>query len=388
MSKVEDFAAYLASLPDPDDRARALAQAKMLAVNATPEDAFEPPVRTAKEYLDTPIAIPPVLVHPYVAVRGGINVTVGRAGKGKTVMNLNRMVRWSAGLPFFNDWQNRDGEAYLAPSAPLKVLIVENEGAAGMFHRQFGIMVNSEKHLPADARKLALENCLIWGDGGYSHLKLDDPAKLHGLRRGIEKWKPDLVFIEPFRSLWQGEENSATEMQIVADALVGIATDYDCGVWFAHHEKKGGVGEDDKMSAARGSTVLEGVVTVMENFGEVKGGALRELSYSKSRYEVPPPPVRLDWDHEAKWYTHVPSDQIEDEIVLALSENADEPMTVTELSDTLEETKRKLNEALRTMVKDGKVKKLPGQSFGGPDGSTGPRYRLAKQDNTDSGIDF
>jgi hypothetical protein len=221
---------------------------------------------------------------------------------------------------------------------------------------------------------------------GYTTL-IDDTKKLNGLRRGIEQWEPDLVFIEPFRSLWAGEENSATEMQVVADALVGIATDYNCGVWFAHHEKKGGFGEDDKMSAARGSTVLEGVVTVMENFGSVKNDELRELSYSKSRYEVPPPPCRLDWDQEHKWYTHIPSDQIEDEIILALQENNDEPMTVTELSDVNGETKRKLNETLKKMVKDGKVKKLAGVSYGGDEGSSGPRYRLAKGEDSGA-LDF
>lgn len=387
MNQVEAFAAYLAGITDEDERARALARVKLLAVNAAPEEAFSAPIRTARDYLAADIEIPPVLIHPYMCVRGGINVTVGRAGKGKTVMNLNRMIRWSAGLPFFDDWQDKDGNKYLAPDEPLKVLIVENEGAAGMFHRQFGIMMHSEEHLPVEAREQALENCLIWGDGGYSHLKLDDPNKLNGLRRGIEEWGPDLVFIEPFRSLWAGEENSATEMQVVADALVSIATDYNCGVWFAHHEKKGGFGEDDKMSAARGSTVLEGVVTVMENFGSVKNDELRELSYSKSRYEVPPPPCRLDWDQENKWYTHIPSDQIEDEIILALENNNDEPMTVSELSDSNGETKRKLNETLKKMVKDGKVKKMAGVSHGGTEGSSGPRYRLAKGEAS-SGMDF
>lgn len=378
-------AAHLASLGDAEKINAFMRQARMLAaVNVDPE-TLKPPIRTLEDYLAADIKIPPVLVHPFLCVRGGLNVTVGRAGKGKTVMNLNRMLRWSAGLPMFDGWLDSEGNDMLAPSHPLKVLIVENEGAAGMFHRQIGLMLHAEEYLPRPARELAKKNTLIWGEGGYSHLKLDDEAKLAELRRGVEEWKPDLVFIEPFRSLWSGEENSSTEMNVVVDALVGIATDFDCGVWAAHHEKKGGAGEDDKMSAARGSTVLEGIVTVMENFESTKGGELRELLWSKSRYEVAPPPVRMSWDHEAKWYKHVPAEALEDDIVRALSENSDEPMSVSELAETLDETKTKIRDACKKMKTDGKIKALASQPLPGGGGTTGPRYRLPSGDNTEFG---
>lgn len=378
------LAAHLATLGDADEVNKFLRQARMLAAANADAEAFEPPIRTLGDYLAAEIEVPPVLIHPFMCVRGGLNVTVGRAGKGKTVMNLNRMLRWSAGLPMFDGWVDFEGNALLAPDAPLKILIVENEGAAGMFHRQVGMMLHAEAYLPKESREAVKENTLIWGEGGYSHLKLDDPAKLDGLRRGCEKWKPDIVFIEPFRSLWSGEENSSTEMNVVVDALVGIATDYNCGVWAAHHEKKGGAGEDDKMSAARGSTVLEGIVTLMENFESTKGGDLRELMWSKSRYEVPPPPVRMEWDHEAKWYKHVPAEAIEDEIMAALAENNDEPMSVSDLAEALDETKTKIRDVCKKMKKDDKIKALPSQAT--QNGSTGARYRLPSGDTTGGGI--
>lgn len=373
-----DLGRYLASLGDADAVNDYIRKARLLAAAEVDTEKIKPPIRTLAEYLAAPIEVPPVLVHPYLCVRGGLNVTVGRAGKGKTVMNLNRMLRWSAGLPMFDGWTDHDGQELLRPEGPLKVLIVENEGAAGMFHRQIGLMLHAEEYLPKTARELAKQNTLIWGEGGYSHLKLDDEAKLLELRRGIEEWKPDLVFIEPFRSLWSGEENSSTEMNVVVDALVGIATDFNCGVWAAHHEKKGGAGEDDKMSAARGSTVLEGIVTVMENFESTKGGDLRELSWSKTRYEVPPPPVRMSWDNDAKWYKHVPADAIEDEIINALADNNDEAMNVSDLSDTLDETKTKIRDVCKKMKKDGKLKALPAVAT--QNGSTGPRYYLPSTD--------
>jgi hypothetical protein len=380
------LAAHLASIGDPDEVNKYLRQARMLAAAQADAGVFEPPIRTLADYLAAPIEVPPVLIHPIMCVRGGLNVTVGRAGKGKTVMNLNRMLRWSAGLPMFDDWHDHEGNPLLYPDQPLKVLIVENEGAAGMFHRQIGLMLNCSEYLDDKARGLAQENTLIWGEGGYSHLKLDDPQRLQQLRAGIEKWKPDMVFIEPFRSLWSGEENSSTEMNVVVDALVGIAVDFDCGVWAAHHEKKGGHGEDDKMSAARGSSVLEGIVTLMEHFESAKGGDQRELLWSKSRYEVPPPPVRMEWDHEAKWYNYVPASDLEDRLIAALMENADEPMTVRELSEATDEPQTRIRKPLKALVDDAKLKKMGSVSTA--EGSTGARYRLPSRDNDGGGLDI
>jgi hypothetical protein len=378
------FVQHLATLK-PDEVERALASAKLKAVNLVADDLLEPPVRTLNDYLASDIAIPPVLVGPAMCVRGGLNATIGRSGKGKTVFSLNRALRWAAGLPLFSTWVDKDNQPHMAPIdfEPLKVMVVENEGAAGMFHRTMGVMMNAPGYLTDDDRKLAGENVLVWGEGGYSGLKLDDPTRTQELRRGVEKWKPDLVFIEPFRSLWSGEENSATEMAIVVDNLIGIAADYDCGVWISHHEKKGGAGEDDKMSASRGSTVLENFVTVMENFEQAKGGDFREVSWSKSRYEVAPNPVRLVWNNQAWWYDHVPEEAIEEAVTLALRTNVDEPMSLKELVAELEEPESKLRKVLKKMAEGGKIKQYKSVSDGF--GSTGARYGLPRDENFERG---
>lgn len=375
---VAAFAAQLGAETDATARKRMLSTVNLLAMEQAPKEAFEAPIRTLGKYLSDPIEVPPVLIHPYMCVRGGLNVTIGRSGKGKTVMNLNRFLRWAAGKPMFEGWKDAEGAHYMAPDMPLKILIVENEGAAGMFHRQIGIMLNAEDFMSHEDREMAKENIFIWGEGGYSGLKLDDGQKLAGLRAGIEQWKPDMVFIEPFRSLWSGEENSATEMSVVIDALIAIAADYNCGVWAAHHEKKGGHGEDDKMSAARGSTVLENFVTVMENFESVKGGEYRELSWSKSRHGSPPLPVRMEWVSDAWWYKWSPTSDMEEAIMLAVRDNGDEPMSVKGLCEELDEKDHNLRKVLKKLVDDGKLKKMASQS--GPGGSTGNLYRLPSDD--------
>lgn len=386
---VQEFARYLAGLDD-SERARALATAKMLGMQQAPAEAFEAPITPLGEYLAREIEQPPILIHPTAVVRGGINVVIGRAGKGKTVMALNRSLRWAAGLPMFDDWKDAEGNSFMAPEQPLKILIVENEGSAGMFHHQIGLMRAQDAFLDADAKKLADENILIWGDGGYCGLKLDDENKLNGLRAGVEKWEPDIVYIEPFRSLWHGEENSSTEMNVVVDNLVGLATDFNCGVIFAHHESKAGTEREEKMSAARGSTVLEGVVTLMENFEAVKAGAFRELSWSKVRYQDPhrqfPSPVRMEWVPDAWWYKWVPMSEIEEAVLATLAGNQDEPMSVKELADETGERDAKLRPVLKRLAEEQRVVRMP--SVSGIGGSTGARYRLPSSETGHSGLEL
>lgn len=377
-------------MTDEAERARLLASVKMRAVEIAPDEAFEAPIRTAKQYLSDPIEVPPTLVQPYIIVRGGITCTIGRAGKGKTVMNLNRIIRWSAGLPMFDGWKDPEGNNLLMPpdEKPVKTLVIENEGAGGLFHRQLGIMLHAEGYLTPDQREKAMENMLIWGDGGYAGMKLDDPAKLDSVRRGIEKWEPDILFIEPFRGLHNGEENSATEMSKVIEALMDIAADYQCGILLAHHERKSGVGDDgEKMSAGRGSTVLEGAVTVMENFESIKGGQQRELTWSKSRHDKAPNPVRMEWDAGAWWYKHIPTTHIEEAVVAALRENPDEPMSLKELHEETDEKIGKLREICKKLKGEKRLRQLP--SISTSDGSSGFRYMLVgNPDSSAGGLDI
>src|SRR5688572_9322308 len=125
--QVKEFAKLLAATTDEAARARLLAQAKLLASQEAPQEAFDAPIRTLGEYLSAPIEVPPVLVQPYMIVRGGLHATIGRAGKGKTVLALNRILRWSAGKPMFDDWKDSEGKRIMAPEQPLKILIIENE---------------------------------------------------------------------------------------------------------------------------------------------------------------------------------------------------------------------------------------------------------------------
>jgi predicted transcriptional regulator len=385
IATVKAFAALLAA-SDEGERNALISRAKMLAMQEASPDAFEPPIRNLGEYLEWDIPVPPVLVEPALFVRGGLTCTVARAGLGKTQMSLNRILKWSAGEPMFEGLKNKEGKGILAPVQPLRTLIIENEGAAGMFHRQLGIMLNAEGYLTEAHRALAKENVLVWGDGGWSGLKLDDEQQLSEVRAGCEKHRPDIVFIEPFRGLWRGEENSATDMAYVADALSGIASDYDCAVAICHHERKSGVGEDgERMSAGRGSTVLEGVVATMENFEKAKGGDFRELTWSKVRYGGGHLllPVRMEWQPGDWWYRLIALDEIEQELLNELASAHPEPLTVKDLTERLGEREHTVRRTLKSLL-DCDLPKIKKAASAG----NGVRYRVMTPSEGSEEMDF
>ncbi len=384
MTEVTDaFVDYLASLTNEKDRRSVLAQVNLRASAKAPEEAFTPDVRSLRDYLNTPILVPPSLVWPTIAVRGEITTTLGRAGKGKTTLNLCRIFAWASGRAIFPGWTDKDGNEYLKPSAPLKTLIAENEGNAGMFHQKCGLLLH-QGPLTKEEQEMALDNLFIHGDGGYSGIRLDNDEGVKKLRRAVEACRPDIIFIEPFRSLWRGEENSATDMAAVVDNMVAMATDFQCAVILSHHERKSGAGDDgEKMSAGRGSTVLEGVVAVMENFDSVVSGEYREMTWSKARYLPPPNPVRMEYDRESGWYEWVPQTAVDDAIMSALLEADDEPLNLSGLAAATGETQAKLRPRVKALEADKKIKKM--QSISDGNGSTGLRYRLPAGDNSEYG---
>jgi hypothetical protein len=267
-------------------------------------------------------------VWPTIAVRGEITATLGRAGKGKTTMNLNRIFAWAAGRELFPGWTDHDGNTYLSPEKPLRTMIAENEGNASMFHQKVGLLVK-EGDLNPEQQELCLDNIFVHGDGGYSGMKLDNDVG-----RGA--------------------------------------------VILSHHMRKGNDDGDDKMSMARGSTVLEGVVAVMENFESVKDGEYREMTWSKARYLPPPTPVRMEWDRDTGWYKWVPTSAIADGVIALLREADDEPLNLSAIAEETGETKAKLRPIVKKLEEEKRVKKMP--SISTQDGSTGARYRLPTGD--------
>ena len=378
--EVEALAQLLSQQESDEARQRILKQLNLRAASVTTDESIgRAPIITLGDYLAQTIEVPPRLIEPALFVRGGIFCVTGAPGKGKTSFLLNCLISWASGRAMFPGCES------LTPSVPVRSLIIENEGAPGEFHRKIGIML-SNGPLTETEQKLAKDNVMVWGDGGYSGFKLDDQSYVERLRRGCEDHKPDVIFIEPFHGLWSGEENSASEMRRVLDTMQDIATAHDCCVAIAHHDRKSGSYEEgDLMNVARGSGALAGAVTVMSHHRPVKDEQLREWSVSKSRHAPKPPPVRMLWDDTTQWYKWVPEEKSESEVMRLLQEAEGDPCYVADISQQLGESQKWVRGRLKKLKDEGRIKTTQSRPAQGG-GTTGVGYRIVMAEDSNAGL--
>lgn len=363
---------YLLGL-SPDDREAAERRINQLLRVSLPADdlSLRPPIRTLGDYLGSKIEVPPFLISGGQLVRGEITATIARAGKGKTTLGMNRMVRWAAGAPLFDELKDSQ-----APFEPVKILMIENEGVASFMQEKLSLLLHTGAELNPDQVRLAEENLLVWGDGGYSGLKVDADADLELIRMGCEEWSPDAILLEPFRGIWTGDENDSSAMESVLDRLNALAHDYDLGIMLAHHENKSGGGDTGEwMNASRGSTVLEAKCAIMENYRAVKAGAYRELSWSKNRFDTSGAPIRMYFDRERWRMVMVPLDEVEQSVLNLMSEDVGGWFWVNEMAEQLDEPERKIRDAVAKLVEEERVVKKKGT-----DERRGYRFRLRTGD--------
>ena len=329
-----EWGRYLGGLA-PAEREEARSRARKALEATIPDDEIEHvPVRTLGEYIDQPIELPPMLVQPGLVARGAVHVMYARAGKGKTAVSLNRLQRWAAGRPMFDELPEA-----MKPEKPIRTLIIENEGAPGHFQQKLTTILNgADAGKPIfndEEREAVRSNIHIWGDGGWSKMKLDKPENLELVKRGVEKVEADIVFLEPFRGLWVGDEQDSTAMSKVLDSLSELANEFQVGVMVTHHERKSNDNPDD-MDAARGSTAFEGHCAVMERWRPVAGGRQRELKWTKNRFVPEIAPIRMRWIQERWGYSYVPEDQHLRDVMAILHAVAPDWTTVGEVSSELD----------------------------------------------------
>lgn len=364
-------AVYFAELSD-DDRKEAFARVNAAVKLTAPVEEVDPapPIHNLEEYFAMDLKEPPSLISDCQVVRGEITATIARAGRGKTTLLTNRMMRWAAGLPLFDDLPDVQ-----APDKPLRLLLIENEGS-GYYMRE-----NMEKlyeHIAIDEEKkeLAMKNLMVWGDGGYTGLKVDRDEDVALVERGLAEHSPDILLLEPFRGIWSGDENDNSAMESVLDRLVGLANTHECGIMLSHHSNKAPI-EGDWMGASRGATALEGKVAAMEVFYPVHNEEQRELKWAKKRYgkKVAPAPIRMEYDFDTRSLKRIPDSELEQEVLSFLSQD-NPPMwwSKAQIAEEVDETQDRVDrKALRSLLDQGRIVKK------NKEGAT--KYRLKVGDN-------
>lgn len=363
-------AEYFAGL-DAEERTAAFERVNAsIKLSAPVEDVDPPePIHNLAEYFEMDLKMPPSLVSDCQVVRNEITATVARAGRGKTTLLTNRMMRWAAGLPLFPELEDVQ-----APDEPLKLLLIENEGS-GFYMRENMIKLYDHIAIDDDRKDLIRENVMVWGDGGYTGLKVDRDEDLERVRRGLDEQKPDILFLEPFRGIWSGDENDNSAMEEVLDRLVQIAKEFECGIMLSHHSNKAPI-EGDWMGASRGATALEGKVAAMEVFYPVHNEEQRELKWAKKRYgkKAFPAPIRMEYDFETRSLKLIEDSALEMEVLSFLA--ADTPpiwWTATEIGAEVGESASKLSskKIFDKLIEKERIVRKKNEDKGG-----GYKYRL------------
>ena len=334
---------------DEAERDRLLTQIKMGAVAQAPdEEVGKPPVSSLREYLETDIPNPGAVIEPGVFVPGEITLFHARAGKGKSTLAINCLVRWAAGLPFLSELPH-----FLVPkdNKPVRSIIVENEGSAGMFQERIKDILTASD-MTKQQKDLALDNIMIWGDGSYSGLKVDNDADLGMIRRACREHKPDILFLDPFRSIWKGDENDLSEMENALDGIQQVANELDFALYLPHHERKTNENPDG-MDAARGGTTLEGKVATMIRWTHARNGDYSTMAFTKMRYAPKsgvPEPVDMVFNFETNGYRDRNDDARERRILDSMKIAKSEWYGMTDLAAELEEDQNKVRPALNKLA--------------------------------------
>lgn len=367
----KNAASYFADL-DPDARKEAFARVNAIIKLAAPVEDVDPrpPVHSLEEYFAMDLKEPPSLISDCQVVRGEITATISRAGLGKTTLLTNRMMRWAAGLPLFNDLEDVQ-----APDAPLKLLLIENEGS-GYYMRENMEKLYEHIAITEEKKELAQKNLMVWGDGGYTGLKVDSDEDMEIVERALGEHTPDILLLEPFRGIWTGDENDNSAMEEVLDRLVALANTFDCGIMLSHHANKAPI-EGDWMGSSRGATALEGKVAAMEVFYEVHGGEQRELKWVKKRYgkKHRPAPIRMEYAFETRSLERIPDSDIQQEVLSFLA-GEEPPMwwTKAQIAEECDETQDRIDKkALRPLLEQGRIVKKNKEG--------GTKYRLKVGDS-------
>ena len=125
------------------------------------------------------------------------------------------------GKTFFAAWLATDMAQRGIPT-----LFIEEENAPTIFRKRFDPFVADFSKLPA----LRISHRKGW--------KLDDPASVRRLILEAQKFKAQVIILDPFTMLHSRNENDPSDMAIVLQAIETIIREVGCAVVVFHHTNK------------------------------------------------------------------------------------------------------------------------------------------------------
>lgn len=190
-----------------------------------------PTTLTLKELLSLPEEFQPKFLIDKIIPQQGITYMFGQPGCGKSWLMFEIARAVSCGDKFLN----------MLPTIQTNTLIVDEESSVLELKRR-AVLLEMEESLPIYFKSL----------GGF---KFDEPETVTKLIKFCKRQTIGLVIFDPFVAMHTSEENSATDMQKVMDAMQGLVI-AGITVLFIHHSRKGGFGQTAQNS--RGSSAING----------------------------------------------------------------------------------------------------------------------------------
>ena len=110
----------------------------------------------------------------------------------------------------------------------------------------------------AQARGVEIDGLNLFVMEQANRLVLDNQAAQNRFEATLEKFKPDLVIIDPLRRLFDGDENASAAISPVLNFLTAMQQKYACAILVVHHTRKDSAGGATDGQSLRGSSDLYG----------------------------------------------------------------------------------------------------------------------------------
>ena len=180
--------------------------------------------------------------------RATIGLIVGQTGSGKTFFALNLAI-WLASALL---------EAPFETERPQKIIFLNNEDSELLLKKR---LWHLSKHYSAVWDKIS-ENLLVFPVFGLlgplaeygPHGNPQPSSNFEVLKRLLEKYRPDLVFLDTFSRFFGLSENSAEDVAYWLFLLENLAKEFTASFLVVHHPRKGG--SNSSIDSSRGSSVL------------------------------------------------------------------------------------------------------------------------------------
>lgn len=303
-------------------------------------------------------------------MRNSHGIVAGEPKSFKSTLALDLAFSVASGKPFLGQFRTEHGP----------VLYVQNENADWILRDRLEKLAKVREETGRVSRpglkvEFARELPLFFvNQQGFS---LNDAAQKRGLEEAIEHYKPVLVIFDPLYLMFEGDVNSAKDLNPVLNWLLSVRTDMNTAVMLIHHYNKG---KDDGRRGGQkmlGSTTLHGWIesawylrvngeeptTADVNTASAEALVTMEREFrGAGLYPKIDIGLKLGEFGRAEYETKVgihtaESESDYDEEITSLIARADSPLSERQISQGIGLSRYQTKKHLERLVKSGKIER-------------------------------